>query len=157
MVKVREIMETSFKRFHAGTAALRALDPAAGHCRPLPEIPGHAQASLDQSLVGSWFLSPVSPGAHMVLFVPSKSPFPQSCVSSGSSMVQLMVTSSKRAYAIPRSAAHRVPAPATVHCSPVPPQETLKHRSVSVTVGSLGPGVHKVFLSPLSISGRYGV
>ena len=35
---------------------------------------------------------------------------PQSCVSSGSSMVGLMVTSSKRAYAIPRSAAPRAPA-----------------------------------------------
>ena len=62
----------------------------------------------------------------------------------------LMATSSKRAYATPRSTAPGAPAP-------VPPQETLKHRSVSVTVGSLGPGVHKVFLSPLSISGRYGV
>ena len=40
----------------------------------------------------------------------------QSCVSSGSSVVELMVTSSKRAYAIPRSAAPRAPTPATVHC-----------------------------------------
>ena len=96
-------------------------------------------------------------GAHKVLFVPSKSLFPRSCVSPGSSMVGLMVTSSKRVYTIPRSTAPRAPAPAAVHCWPVPPQEeTLKHRSVSVTVGSLGPGVHKVFSSPLSISGRYG-
>ena len=35
--------------------------------------------------------------------------FPQSCVSSGGSVVGLMVTSSKRAYAIPRSTAPRVP------------------------------------------------
>ena len=48
--------------------------------------------------------------------VPSKSLFPQSCVSSGSSIVGLMVTSSKRAYAIPRSTAPRDPAPAAVHC-----------------------------------------
>ena len=40
----------------------------------------------------------------------------QSCVSSGSSMAGLMVTSSKRAYAIPKSAALRAPAPAAVHC-----------------------------------------
>ena len=33
----------------------------------------------------------------------------------------------------------------------------LKHSSVSVSVGSLGPSVHKVCLSPLSISGRNGV
>ena len=35
----------------------------------------------------------------------------QSCVSSGGSMVALMATSSKRAYAIPRSIAVRAPAP----------------------------------------------
>ena len=72
-------------------------------------------------------------------------------------MVGLMVTSSKRAYATPRSAAPRVPAPASGHCWPVPPQETLKHSSGSVPVGSLSPGAHKVCLSPLSVSGGYGV
>ena len=44
-----------------------------------------------------------------VLFVPSKSVFPQSCVSSGGSMVGLTATSSKRAYAIPRYTAPRAP------------------------------------------------
>ena len=58
----------------------------------------------------------LGPGAHSVLFVPPKGLFPQSCVSSGSSMVGLMVTSSKRAYAIPRSAAPRAPTLAAVHC-----------------------------------------
>ena len=38
---------------------------------------------------------------HKVLPVPSKSLFPQSCVCFGSSIAGLMVTSSKRAYAIP--------------------------------------------------------
>ena len=61
-------------------------------------------------------------------------------------MVGLMATSSKRVYAIPRSAAPRVADPAAVHCSPVPPQETLKYSSVSVSVGSLGPGVHEFCL-----------
>ena len=42
----------------------------------------------------------LGPGVHKVLFVPSKSLFPQSCVSFGGSVVGLMVTSSKRAYAI---------------------------------------------------------
>ena len=46
----------------------------------------------------------------------SKSLFPQACVNSGSSVVGLMATSSKRAYAIPRSAAPRVPAPVAGHC-----------------------------------------
>ena len=58
----------------------------------------------------------LGPGACKVLFVPSKSLFPQSCVSSGGSMVGLFAASSKRAYAIPRSAAPRAPAPAAVHC-----------------------------------------
>ena len=63
----------------------------------------------------------------------------QSCVSSGSSMAWLMLTSSKRAYAVPRSAAPRSPAPVAVHCWPY------LHRTHSDTVlaqslGSLGPG-----------------
>ena len=57
----------------------------------------------------------------------------QSCVSSGSSMAWLMLTSSKRAYAVPRSAAPRAPAPVAVHCWPVPPQDTLRHSSDSVS------------------------
>ena len=82
---------------------------------------------------------------------------PRVCVSSGSCMVGLMATSSKRAYATPRPAAPRAPAPAAGHCGPVPLQETLKHRSGSVSMGSLGPGAQKVCLSPLSVSGGYGV
>ena len=50
----------------------------------------------------------LGPGAHKVLFVPSQSLFPQSCVSSGGSMVGLMANSSHGAYAIPRSTAPRV-------------------------------------------------
>ena len=50
----------------------------------------------------------LGPGVQKVLSVPSQSLLPQSCVSSGSSMVGLMATSSKRAFAIPRSAAPRV-------------------------------------------------
>ena len=106
-------------------------------------------------LCGHWsFL--LGPGMQKVLFVPSKSLFSQSCVSSGSSMAGLMATSSKRAYAIPRSTASRAPAPVAGHCSPIPPQETLKHSSLSLC-GVSGPGVHKVCLRPQSISGGYGV
>ena len=54
----------------------------------------------------------LGPGAHKLLFVPSKRLFLQSCVCSGGSMVGLVVTSSKRAYTIPRSAAPRAPDPA---------------------------------------------
>ena len=61
---------------------------------------------------------PLGPGAHKILFVSSKSLFLQSCVSSGGFMVGLMATSSKRAYAIPRSAAPRslALAPAVGYC-----------------------------------------
>ena len=74
------IMVTSFTRIYASTVAFSTPDLAAGHCQqtPLPETPGHSQASL---LWGHWsFL--LCPGAHKVLFVPSKSLFPQSCGSS---------------------------------------------------------------------------
>ena len=53
----------------------------------------------------------------------------QSRVSSGSSTVGLMVTSSKRTYAIP---VPRAPVPAANHCRPVPPQETLTVLSPSL-------------------------
>ena len=62
MVEVMKIMVTSFKRSHACTATLSAPNPAAGHHQPTPllETPGHSQASLGQSLVGSLLLSPGS-------------------------------------------------------------------------------------------------
>ena len=69
----------------------------------------------------------------------------------------LMITSSKWAYDVLRSTAPRASAAAAVHCWPVPPQETLRHSSVSVSVGSLGPEVNKICLSPLNVSGRHAV
>ena len=89
----------------------------------------------------------LGPGAHKVLFVPSKSLFHQSCVSSGGSMVGIMVTSSKRAYTTPRSAASRAPAPVAGHCcNSIGDTQTLKGRSGSVSVGT--PGVLKVLFEP---------
>ena len=79
-------------------------------------------------------------GAHNVLFVLSKSLFPQSSVNSGGPMVGLMETSSKRAYAISRSAAPRAPAPEAVHCWPVPPQETLTHSKAALVPSRGAPG-----------------
>ena len=117
MVEVRNIMLTSFKMSHAGTAIGHACNPAAGHQCPmlLPETPGHSRASLGQSLCGhcSFFLGP---GVHKVLLVPTKSLFSQPCEVLGSSVVGLMATFSKMAYAIPRSTAPRTPALAAVHC-----------------------------------------
>ena len=131
--------------------------PEAGRCRPipLPETPGHAQASLGQSLVGSLLLSTGSWYAQGFVCALQESVSPLLC-----KFWQLyggLMATSKRTYAIPRSAAPRAPASAAVHCWPAPRQETPKYGSVSVSVGSLGPGAHKVCLSPLSISGEYGV
>ena len=92
MVKVKKIVVTSLERPHAGNATLSAPNPAVGHHRPMPllETPGHSWASLDQSLAGSLFLPLVS-WCTQVLFLPScvssKSLFPQSCVSSSSSLM----------------------------------------------------------------------
>ena len=149
------IMGTSFKRSHAHNAALSAPDHAAGHhwSKPLPETPEYSRASLDVLWGHCSFL--LGPGAYKVLFVPSKSLFPQYFVSSGSSIVGLMATSSKRAYAIPRSAAPRAPAPVG---RPLLPHETLKHSKAGLAQSLWHLLVRRTFsLSSPSISGRYGV
>ena len=106
-MEVMKIM--SFKMSH--DTLLHVMPPTLQQAIADPCLhPGHSRASLGQSLVGSLFFL-LGPGAHKVLFVPSKSLFPQSCVSSGSPMVRLMVTSSKRAYSISRSTAPRAPDP----------------------------------------------
>ena len=139
-------MVTSFKRCHA----LRAPNPAAGHCRPtpLPETPGHSQASLCQSLVGSLLLSPGS-CCTQGLFVPSKSVSPVLCkfwqlyggidghlLQEGLCHTQV--------YCIQRLCP--CSSPLLIRTS----QETPKHSSVLVSVESLGPGAHKVYLSQTS-------
>ena len=60
MAEVMKIMVTSFKRSHACIATLSVPNPAIGHHwhTPLLETPGHSQARLGQSLVGSLLLSP---------------------------------------------------------------------------------------------------
>jgi len=128
MVGLMKIMVTSFKRSHACTATLSVPSPATGHHWPTPppETPGHFQANLAQSLVGSLLLFPGSWCTQGSVFAHQEF-VSQSCLSSDGSMVLLMVTFSKRAYAIPRSAVPRASAPAAVPCWAVPPQETLKH------------------------------
>ena len=88
MGEVMKIMLTSFKRPHACTAALSALDPAAGDHQPMPllETPDtHRQVWVSLLWGHCSFL--LDPGVHEVLFVPSQSVFPQFCVSSGGSML----------------------------------------------------------------------
>ena len=136
MLEVMKIMVTSLKISHTCTATLSAPNSAAGHDQSTPplETPGHSKASLGQSLLGSLLLFPGSWCRQGSICTLQES-ISQSCVSSASSVVGLMATSSKRAYAIPKSAAPRAPTPAAVHCWPAPPQETLQHSSVSVSVG----------------------
>ena len=81
-----------------------------------------------------------------VCVCPPRVCFPVLC-KFGSSMVGLMVTSSKSVYAIPRSTASRAPVPAAGHCWPVPPQETLKHSSLSLC-GVSGSWCTQVLFEP---------
>ena len=145
MVEVMKIMVTSFKRSHAYTATLSAPSPAAGHHWPTPllETPGHLQASLGQSLVGSLLLSPGS-WCTRFCFCPPRVYFPVLCKSwqfYGGVNGDLL-----QSWCHTKAAAPRAPARAAAHCWPVPPQETFKHSSVSVSLRSLGPGAHKVCL-----------
>ena len=104
------------QRSHAHSGTLSAPNPAAGHHRPtpLPETPGHPQAIWGSLLWGhcSFLLGPGARGSVCAL----QESISQSCVSSGGSMVGLMVTSSKRAYAIPRPVEPRAPVPEAGHC-----------------------------------------
>ena len=99
MVEVMKIMVTSFKRAHACTATLSAPNSTAGPCLHwrLLDTPRQGWVNLlwSQSVLlspGSWCVQ----GSVCAL----QESISQSCISSGSSMVGLMVTSSKRAYAL---------------------------------------------------------
>ena len=124
------------------------------HSRPplTQAFTGDSQTPTGMSPGGSLFLCPGSWCTRFCCALHES--ISQSYVSSGSSIVGLMMTSSKGTYAVPTP---RAPVPAADHCQPVPPQEMLKHSSVPVSVGSLGPGTHKVCLSPMSAFGRNGV
>ena len=115
MVEVMKIMATSFKRLHASTATLSVPNPAAGHRRPTPqpETLEYSQTSLD--LVRSLLLCPGTLYAQSSVCALPESVSPVLCKFWQLYSV-LMATSSKRAYAIPRSAATRAPAPAALHC-----------------------------------------
>ena len=112
-----KIMVTSFQRPCGHTAVFSALT-----LQQITVDPGLCQGHLDAlgqvwvNLLWGHCSLLLGPGVHKLSFVPSKSLFPQFCVSSGGSVVGLMVTSPKRAFAILRSAAPRAPAPAAGHC-----------------------------------------
>ena len=111
MVEIMKIMATSFKRSHAGTATLSAPNPAAGLHWRLLDIPGKSgSVSCGVTAPFSWVL------VHTrFCLCPPRLCFPVLC-KFWQLYVGLMATSSKRAYAIPTSAAPRAPAPVAVHC-----------------------------------------
>ena len=140
---------------HACSATINAPNPAAGHHRPTPPLktPGHSWESLGQSLMGSLLLSPGSwctQGSvcalqeSVSLFLCKfwqlhggvNSDLPQE----GLCHTQVCCTQS--------------PCPAAGHADP----DLCRRHSDTVCLslrGVLGPGAHKVCLSPLSVSGRY--
>ena len=116
MMEVMKVMVTSFKRSHEGTAIPNTPNPAAGHCQPTPRLrllDTHGKVWVSLLWGHCSFL--LGPGAHKVLFVPSKSLFPQSCVNSGGSMVgsgNLL----QEGLCHTRSATPRAPVPVAGHC-----------------------------------------
>ena len=94
----------------------------------------------------------LGPGAHKFLFMLSKSLFPQSYASSGGSMMGLMVTPSKRAYAthsVTQVFCSQSPCPcgrSLLTCASAGDTQILKGRSGSVSVGS--SGLHKALFEP---------
>ena len=116
LVEVMKIMGTSSKSsMHALLPLVPPTLQQATRTHASAETPGHSPASLGLFLVGSLLLSPGSWCTQGSVCTLQES-ISQSCVNSGSSVAGLMTTSSKRAYAIPRSAAPRAPGPVAVHC-----------------------------------------
>ena len=116
MVEAMKILGTSFKRSHACTATLSAPNPAAGHHRPwlhwrLLDVPRQVWVCLWWGSVlltlGSW----CTQGSVCAL----QESISQPCVSSGSFMVGLMATSSKR-----RNLGGSLPYPSLLHPEPLP-------------------------------------
>ena len=154
MVEVMRIMVTSFKRSHTGcTQCLQ-------HCRRPPlthtstrdswTLTGKSGSDL-WGLMESLLLSPGSWCAQGFVCALQESVSPvlcKFCWLCGGVNGGLMPYT---------GLLHPEPLPLQQSTSDLYPQwETLKHSFVSVSVGSLGPGVHKVCLSPPSISGGCG-
>ena len=141
------IMGTSFRRSHSGSAALSTLSPVAGRCQPTPqsETSGHSWASLGQSLLGSLFLSPGSwctqgfACALQVSVSPVLCKFWQLYVGVNGSLLQEGLCHTQVCCT---QSPFPCSMPLLTHTSAGDTQ-TLKGSSVSVSLGSLCPGAHK--------------
>ena len=153
-VEVKKMMATSFKRSHACTATLSAAKPTAGHHQPTPplETPGHSQASLGQSPVGSLLLCP-GPWCTQVLLVP-----PRVCFPSPMEVQALrwgLWPLLQRAHATRGFAAPRAPAPAAAHRWPGTLQEALKHSRYCIVIDYSPYNLHFILLTPLFFSWNF--
>ena len=99
MVEVMKRMVISLRRSQACTAAVYA--PKSAEATTDPRLRQGLLTPTGKSPVGSQFLSPRFWCTRFCCALQAS--ISQSCVSSGSSLVGLMATSSKRAYAIPKS------------------------------------------------------
>ena len=91
----------------------------------------------------------LGPGVHKVLFVASNSLFPQSCVSSGGSMVGVNGNLLQESLCDTQVCCTQTPWPCgrpLLTCTAAGDSQALKGRSGSVSVGS--PGRHKVLFEP---------
>ena len=109
---------------------------------PLPETFGHSQASLGQSLVRSLLFSPGSWCAQGFVCALQESVSPvlyKLYVGVNGDLLQ-------EGFCHTHVCCSQSPCPCSRPLLTVPLQETLKHRSGSVSVGS--PGMHKVLFEP---------
>ena len=135
------------------TATLGAPDPAAGHRpMPLPETPGHSRASLGQSPVGSLLLSPGSWCTRFCL-CPARVCFPVLC-----KFWQLYAGVNgdllQEALCHTQVCSTQSPCPCSsplLICTSSGDTQTQFWLSLWVLV------CRRLYLSPLSLSGRYGV
>ena len=137
-------------------ALLHSVPPTLHHQpTPLLETPGHSQASLGQSLVGSLLLFPGFWCAQAFVCALQEFVSPVLCKF-------LWFYGGFNGDLLQEGLCHT-----QVYCtqSPCPCSSPLltctstggTHSSGSVSVGSLGPGAHNVCSSPPSVSGGYGV
>ena len=153
-----KIMSNSFKRSHACTAVFSAPDHAAGHHRPTPalETLGHSWASLGQSFVESLLLSPGSFCAQGLICALQESVSPVLCKFwwlYGGVFGDLLQESlcNTQVYCT------QSPCPCTsplLTCTSAGDTQTQFWLSLC---GVSGSGAYKVCLSPLSVSGGYGL
>ena len=114
LVEVMKIMVTSFK--NPMLVLLHSVSPTLQQATTSPHLHWRLLDTHRQVWISLLLSLLLSPGSWCTRFClcPPRVYFP--VLSSGSSMMGLTATSSKRAYAIPKSSAPRASVPVAVHC-----------------------------------------